>query len=147
MKVNLPDEIYKALEKITENTEKIMTSTLEAGGKVVLGITKTNLSRAVTNSSGRSTGELVNSLGLSKVIRYPSGIYNIKVGFSEPRRHQNKGSKYEQTNAMIANILEYGKRDQPPRPFIRPTKIAAKKAATEAMISTFDAELSRLGVK
>lgn len=150
-KVNLPDEIYKAIEKLSSNTDKVIKSTLEAGGKVALDITKSNLRRSVTNSSKRMTGELVGSLGMSKVRINSKGIHNIKIGFNEPRKKQYKAKKKRSynliTNALIAGVLEYGKSGQHPRPFLKPAKSKSKKACIEAMKQKFDEEISKLGVK
>lgn len=44
---------------------------------------------------------------------------------------------YKTTNAMIANILEYGKKGQAPKPFMKPAERATRKAATEAAQSKF----------
>lgn len=153
--VKLPDEIYKIFENITTHTDEILTSMLESGGKVVLVTAKANLNRAVTGSSERSTGELESSLGLSPVDIDAKGRHNIKIGFREPRKNQSgKSSKSPVTNAMLANILEYGrstvkggKRVQSPRPFMRPAKVASKNPALEVMKSTFDEEISKLEVK
>ena len=88
---------------------------------------------------------------MSPVKKSSRGIYNIKIGFAEPRRKQyaakKKRSYYTITNAMIANVLEYGKTGQSPRPFVRPARVASKKPAIEAMKSKFDEEIKRLGVK
>ena len=150
-KVNLPDEIYKAIEKLSSNTDKVIKSTLEAGGKVALDITKSNLRRSVTNSSKRMTGELVGSLGMSKVRINNKGIHNIKIGFNEPRKKQYKAKKKRSynliTNALIAGVLEYGKSGQHPRPFLKPSKSKSKKACVEAMRRKFDEEVGKLGVK
>lgn len=150
-KIKLSDEIYKAIEKLEEKTDEILASTLEAGGKVVLKAMQVNLNRAITNSSERSTGELKNSLGMSPVKVSAKGIHNVKIGFSEPRIKQypakKKRSYYTITNAMIANVLEYGKTGQSPRPFVRPAKVSSKKASIEAMKQKFDAEVKKLGVK
>ena len=54
--IKLPDELYEAFTKLGNKTDEILKSTLEAGGKVILSTAKTDLSRAVTNSSNRSTG-------------------------------------------------------------------------------------------
>jgi hypothetical protein len=54
------------------------------------------------------------------------GNFNVKVGFSEPRRDGD-------SNAKIANIIEYGKHGQPPKPFLKPAKTASRSAAIEAM--------------
>lgn len=149
--VKMPEEIYKAIEKLNTNREEILTSTLKAGGEVILNAVRSNLNRAVRNSSNRSTGELKNSLGLSPVKLSSRGVYNVKVGFSEPRRKQyaakKKRSYYVITNALIANVLEYGKTGQAPRPFMRPAKVSSEKAAISAMKAKFDEEIKKRGVK
>lgn len=149
--VKMPEEIYKAIEKLNKNREEILTSTLKAGGEVVLNAVRNNLNRAIRNSSNRSTGELKNSLGLSPVKLSSRGVYNVKVGFSEPRHKQyaakKKRSYYVITNALIANVIEYGKKGQPPRPFMRPAKVSSEKAAISAMKAKFDEEVKKRCVK
>lgn len=76
------------------------------------------------------------------------GYPTVKVGFNEPRRKQSaakgKRSYYFASNAMIANVLEYGKSGQPPKPFLKPAKSASRKACTEAMIKKFEEEIKKL---
>ena len=147
----MPEELYKAIQKLTENQNEILNSTIEASGEVVLKAVRSNLNRAITNSSERSTGELKSSLGMTSVKINSKGIHNVKIGFAEPRRKQyaakKKRSYYTITNALIANVLEYGKIGQTPRPFMRPAKVTSKKACIEAMRSKFDEEVHKLGVK
>lgn len=149
--VKMPDEIYKAIEKLSQDREEILTSTLKAGGEVVLNAVRSNLNRAIRNSSNRSTGELKGSLGMSPVKLSSRGIYNVKIGFAEPRRKQyaakKKRSYYTITNALIANVLEYGKTGQAPRPFIRPARVTSEKAAISAMKAKFDEEVKKRGLK
>lgn len=149
--VKMPDEIYRAIEKLSQDREEILTSTLKSGGEVVLNAARSNLNRAIRNSSNRSTGELKSSLGMSPVKLSSRGIYNVKIGFAEPRRKQyaakKKRSYYTITNALIANVLEYGKTGQAPRPFMRPAKVASEKAAISAMKTKFDEEVKKRGLK
>ena len=150
-KVKLPDEIYKAIEKLSDKTDKVIESTLKAGGKVVLDAMKKNLRQSIKDSPKRSTGELVDSLGMTKVRVNKRGIQNIKIGFNEPRRKQyvakKKRSYYTITNALIANVLEYGKSGQEPRPFVCRAKSQSRKPCIEAMKKTFDEEIKKLGVR
>lgn len=60
-------------------------------------------------------GELERSLGLTPPLVDRDGNHNIKVGFAEPR--SDGGS-----NAMLANIIEYGKNGQPAKPFSNPPR-------------------------
>lgn len=91
--IKLPDELYKSIEKLSGRQDEILKSTLEAGGEIVLKAVRNNLNHAITNSSMRSTGELKNSLGMSPVKKSSRGIYNIKIGFAEPRRKQYAAKK------------------------------------------------------
>jgi hypothetical protein len=61
----------------------------------------------------------------------------VKVGFDEPR-------KDGESNAKIANILEYGKSGQPPKPFLKPAKTASRNACIEAMKKKLDEEINKL---
>ena len=92
----LPEDLLKKLSKLGSKMDDVSEVVLEAGGEVVLDKVKSNLESVL---SGESTGELVGSLGLTKVRVGKDGNHNIKVGFAEPR-------KDGKSNAMIANILE-----------------------------------------
>ena len=131
----LPEDLLKKLSRVGSNMDKIATEALEAGGEVVLKKTKSNLQEAVGNSD-KSTGQLVNALGLSPVLVDRNGNYNIKVGFDEYRRD---GS----ANAMVANIIEYGKHGQPAKPFLTPAKKQVGNQALEAMKKIVEEELKK----
>jgi len=79
----LPDDLLKKLSKLGSKMDDVSEVVLEAGGEVVLDKVKSNLESVL---SGDSTGELVGSLGLTKVRVGKDGNHNIKVGFAEPRR-------------------------------------------------------------
>lgn len=126
------------VSRLNEKTDEILPRVLEAGGQVVLERVKSNLSAVVgkgTKNPSRSTGELESALGLSpaKPKRDGSG-WDIKVGFAEPRSDGN-------SNAKIANILEYGKHGQPPKPFLKPAKTQSRKACIETMEAKLDEEV------
>jgi HK97 gp10 family phage protein len=130
----MPEDFLLRLSRLEEKTDAIIPKVLEAGGEVVLNKFKSNLS-SVVGVSGRSTGELERSLGLSpaKQTRDGSG-WDVKVGFAEPR---SDGS----SNAKIANVLEYGRHGQPARPFLKSAKSQSKNAAIEAMKSKLESEV------
>lgn len=133
-KCNLPDDLIKKLSTMGSRIDEISESVLEEGGEIVLDKVKSNLKQVL---SGESTGELLSSLGLTKVRVDKNGDYNIKVGFKEPRSDGKK-------NAMIANIIEYGKHNQPARPFIKPAKSATKKQCIERMTQKLEEELKKV---
>jgi HK97 gp10 family phage protein len=138
--MKMPDEFLMKLTKLGEKTDEIVSRVLEAGGEVVLDKVKANLKGVIgsgTKDKSRSTGELVSSLGLSPTKLDRNGNFNVKVGFNEPRDDGD-------SNAKIANILEYGKSGQPPKPFLKPAKSAARKACIETMKSELDKEIEKL---
>lgn len=149
--IMLPDNLAKKLDTLGDKTDVIVEKALEAGGKVILEKARGNL-RAVIGkgikSKSRSTGELISSLGLSPVKIDRNGVQNVKIGFNEPRRRQSaakgKRSYSKSTNAMVANVLEYGRHGQPPKPFMKPTRSASRKPCIDAMQSVIDSEVSRL---
>lgn len=138
--INFPDAFLEQLFRLGNQFDSVAESVLEAGGKVVLEKAQRNLAAVVgtgTKYDSRSTGELVDSLGLSPVKLNKSGNHDIKVGFSEPR--SDGGS-----NAKIANILEYGKHGQAPKPFMKPAKTSSKAECIQAMKDTLEAEVKKL---
>ena len=138
--MKMPDDFLMKFSKLGDKTDEIISNVLEAGGEVVLDKVKSNLKGVIGNETkekSRSTGELVSSLGLSPTKLDKNGNFNIKVGFNEPRGDGD-------TNAKIANILEYGKSGQPPKPFLKPAKSASRKACIETMKSELDKEIEKL---
>ena len=138
--VKMPDEFLERMSLLGSNFDAIAETVLEAGGEVVLEKTKGNLASVIgsgTKYDSKSTGELESSLGLTGVKMDRNGNFNIKVGFSEPRR--DGGS-----NAQLANIIEYGKSGQPAKPFLKPAKSASKKQCIEAMKQAFETEVEKL---
>ncbi len=108
---------------------------------MVLSKVRSNLSSIVgqgTKEESRSTGELERSLGLSPAKQKRDGSgWDVKVGFAEPRSDGGN-------NAKIANILEYGKHGQAPKPFLKPAKSSSKSAAVSAMKAKFESEVNGL---
>ena len=130
----LPDDLLKKLSKLGSKMDDVSEVVLEAGGEVVLDKVKSNLESVL---SGESTGELVGSLGLTNVRVGKDGNHNIKVGFAEPRRDGK-------SNAMIANIIEYGKSGQEARPFLKPAKKQSKKACIYVMTRKLEEEIDKI---
>lgn len=138
--VKMPEEFLLKLSKLGSNTDAIAEKVLEAGGEVVLNKVKSNLASVVgkdTKYKSRSSGELEGALGLSPTKPDKNGNHNIKIGFAEPR---SDGS----SNAMLANLIEYGKHGQPARPFLKPAKTAARAECIQVMEQTFEEEVAKL---
>jgi HK97 gp10 family phage protein len=135
--IKMPEDFLLKLSRLGDQTDTIIPKALEAGGEVVLDKVKSNLSAVVgsgTKEKSRSTGELERSLGLSPALMDRDGNFNVKVGFAEPRSDGK-------SNAKIANILEYGKHGQPPKPFLKPAKTQSRSACIEAMKAKLQKEV------
>jgi HK97 gp10 family phage protein len=136
----LPEDFLLRISTLGEKTDEIVPKVLEAGGAVVLKKVKSNL-RAVIGKGvkydHRSTGALVDALGLTSARQDREGNFNVKVGFAEPR-------KDGESNAKLANILEYGKHGQPPKPFLKPAKSAAKNEVISAMTAKLEEEIGKI---
>ncbi len=130
----LPEDFLKKLSSLGSHMDEVSEKVLQAGGEVVLQRTRSNL---VSVLSGESSGELVSALGLSGVRLDRDGNPNIKVGFDEPRKD---GS----SNAMVANIIEYGKHNQPAKPFLKPAKSQSKSECIDTMVATLEKEIKKL---
>ena len=135
--MKMPEDFLQKISRLGDKTDEIIPKVLEAGGKVVLDKVKSNLSSVVgknTKIESRSTGELESALGLSPALMDRNGNFNVKVGFSEPRR--DGGS-----NAKIANILEYGRHGQPAKPFLKPARTQSRNACIETMKAKLQEEV------
>ena len=138
--IKMPDEFLEKLSKLGTQTDEISERVLEAGGEVVLAKIRSNLSSVVgrdTKVESRSTGELERSLGMSKARVDRNGNHNIKIGFAEPRSDGD-------SNAKIANILEYGRHGQPAKPFLKPAKSSSKSACEAAMKQKLEEEIKKI---
>lgn len=136
----MPENFLDRLSKLGSQSDAIAEKVLEAGGKVVLAKVQSNLSSVIgrgTKYDSRSTGELERSIGLSPAKLDRDGNHNVKIGFVDPRSDGD-------SNAKIANILEYGKHGQPAKPFLKPAKRASKSACEEAMKRAFEEEVGKL---
>jgi HK97 gp10 family phage protein len=136
----MPEDFLLKVSTLAEKTDEIIPKVLEAGGEVVKAKVKANLQATIGSDTRlplRSTGELIDALGVTPAGVDRDGNYNVKVGFDEPR-------KDGESNAKIANILEYGKSGQPAKPFLKPAKTASRNACIEAMKRKLDEEISKI---
>ena len=135
--VQMPDDLLKKLSQLGDRVDEVAEMALEAGGKVALDAVRSSLNTAIgkgTKYPPRATGELERSLGLSSVRMDRDGNHNIKVGFSEPRSDGD-------SNAKLANIIEYGRSGQPPKPFLKPASTKSKASCMKAMTDVLEREV------
>ena len=138
--IKMPDDFLLKISKLGSDFDPVAEKVLKAGGEVVFKRTKSNLSAVIgkgTKHESRSTGELEKALGVTSVRLDRNGNHDIKIGFSEPRPDG-------ESNAKIANILEYGKHGQPAKPFLKPARSASKSECISVMKSTFEEEVKKI---
>lgn len=148
IKIKLPDELMNQLNEFDRHTDEIVEKSLIAGAKIAEEQVRRNL-RAVT--SGEGSGQLDQALGTSPMdYSKKDDAPNVRVGFAEPRTAKNGGTTYgkkgyQYTNAMVANILEYGseQHNQSPKPFMKPAADATKNAAKVEIKRVFDEEANK----
>lgn len=158
--VKLPDDLMNQLDTFDKHTDEIIEKALTAGAKIAEAQVRKNLKAVL---SGDSSGQLESALGVSPMdISNGTLAPNVRVGFAEPRQDKNgkttythkfkakKGkpprtSEYQLTNAMVANILEYGskKHNQSPKPFMKPALDATKAASKDEIKRVFDEEANK----
>jgi hypothetical protein len=136
VKIEMPDAFLNQIAGMGNAFDMAIPKALAAGGKVVMEMMKSNLQAVIgrgTKMKSRSTGKLAAALGVSPAKLDRDGNLDVKVGFSEGRGDVN--------NAMLANVLEYGKHGQTPKPFLKQTKSSSRKPCIDAMQTALKEEL------
>lgn len=134
LKPKLPDDLMIQLEKLSGQVEPIVEKALKAGAEIVEDKARANLTNVL---SGESSGQLLGALGTSPVKRTNDDGWDIKVGFAENRRDGK-------VNALIANVLEYGKKGQTAKPFMKPARDASRAKVAKVMKETFTSEAQKI---
>lgn len=138
--IKLPDEFVNQLSEFDSRLEDIFTKALEDGAEIAEKQARANLKAVIgsgTKLPSESTGQLLGALGISPVKPSELGGYDIRVGFAEPRQDGK-------SNEMIANIIEYGKKGQAAKPFMKPAEDATKSKVKAKMEETFKAEAEKI---
>lgn len=139
--VKMPDAFLERISKLNSRFDEIVPRVLEKGAEPVIQKAKNNLAARIgqgTKEPSQSTGELLASLETTKPVQDAKGDWNLRVGI--PTTKDSKGV----SNALKAAVIEYGKSGQPPKPWLKPTKSATRKACVSAMEQALDREIERL---
>lgn len=138
--MQMPEEFLLKISRLGEKTDEIIPEVLKAGAEIVEKKVRSNLQSVIGSGNkkpSKSTGQLLAALGTSSAKQDKDGNFNVKIGFAENRTDG-------QSNAKIANILEYGRHGQAAKPFLKPAKNATKSACENAMKSKLEEELRKL---
>ena len=140
VQIKLPNDFIDALDSASSLIDNSAEQVLKAGANIVEPRMRSNLSAAIGSSTKQpscSTGQLAKALGTAPVKVNSRGDYNVKVGFAENRDDGR-------ANALIANVLEHGRSNQPARPFLAPTRSQTRRAAITAMKQTLAARIQQV---
>lgn len=140
VQIKLPNDFIDALDSASNIIDNSAEQVLKAGANIVEPRMRSNLSAAIGSSTkqpSRSTGQLAKALGTAPVKVNSRGDYNVKVGFAENRDDGR-------ANALIVNVLEHGRSNQPARPFLAPTRSQTRRAAITAMKQTLAARIQQV---
>ena len=140
MTAKMPDALIAKLSRLGNKTDEVCEKALKAGAEVAEKAVVSNLSAVIgkgTKQKSGSTGQLQKALGISPMKLNSRGELDIKIGFAEPRSDG-------ESNAKIANILEYGRPGQPPKPFLKPAKSKSRKQIMAAMKETLESEMENI---
>lgn len=138
--IKLPTDFLDALQAASDVVDSSAEEVLNAAAAVVEPRMRANLSSAIGSGikgESRSTGQLLGALGTTSVKVNSAGDHNVKVGFAENRRDGR-------SHALIANVLEHGRSNQPARPFLAPTKSQTRRPAVEAMKQNLAAKIEQV---
>lgn len=138
-KINLPTAFIDSLNVAASLLDTAADDVLGAGAAIVEPRLRSNLTAVIGKSStpSRSTGQLLGALGTTSVKVNSQGEHNLKIGFAENRTDGR-------SNTLIANVLEYGRSNQPARPFVAPTRSQTRRPATEAMKQALAARMNQV---
>lgn len=139
--IKLSKEFADNLKKVAINMDKVAERALVEGASIVEKQMRSNLQKVIgsgTKSQSQSTGQLLNALGKSPVkANIKTGGWDIKIGFLEPRKDGTP-------NALVANVLEYGKKGQAPKPFMKPALNATRRKVRTTMSRVIDEEIEKI---
>lgn len=107
----LPTEELELLKHYVNDSNKIFSEIVKAGGKAAYENVKANAPASFKKSN------IMNKLKMTKVYRTPSDeAINVKIGFyGYFINHNNKVTPAP----LVANVFEYGSRFFPKQPFFR----------------------------
>ena len=134
----MPDEFLENLSRIGTDFDYVAKKALQEGAKPILDQARQNLRGVIgkdTKYPSRSKGELLGSLGVTPPLQDKDGNWNIKIGVGDSIDSEGV------PNALKAQVLEYGKAGQAPKPWLKPARRKGRKAAISRMQDVLEKEL------
>ncbi len=148
MTVNSGQEFIKKISQLGAHSEAIGKKVVAAGASPIADEIRKNLEANLADPSyagvgnkgsfafrkKESSGDLLNSFGISPALMDDNGKINSKIGFAG---YDRKGVP----NALKARAMESGTSNLRKRPFVRPAVNSKRKKARQAMEAEFDRQV------
>lgn len=130
------DELTLKLSNLETGSDEIAKKAIYKGAGVMADQIRSNLEKNLAGSE-TSTGDLIDSLGVSPIKEDRAGNWNAKVGFDGYDRNGTP-------NALKARVMESGTSTHQKRPFVRPAINQARNKAKDAMREVIDKEIDKV---
>lgn len=136
--MKMPEDFLLKLSKLGSKLDTAAPKALEEGAEVVLRHMKQNLKSVIgkdTKFPSRSKGDLEASLGITPALQDRNGNWNIRVGVGDSKDRNGV------PNALKAQVLEYGKAGQRPKPWLKPARRKSRREVVQVMKSVLEREV------
>lgn len=138
--VKLPKELIQKTQALSDNIENIEDKMLEAATDILVPEVKKNLGKSITGKY--ETGVLRESVAVRKTRTKKEKSNTVYFKGQVIRKFKN-GKTQKVPNDLKAAVLEFGKKDQPPRPFMRPAMNAKKAEILNTMENVYNREIKK----
>lgn len=130
------DDIIMALSKLEKGSDEIIEKAIYEGAGIVADKIKDNLAKNLSDSD-ETTGDLIESFGITPMDEDAKGNRNVKLGFDGYDRNGV-------ANQLKANVMESGSSKQDKKPFVCPAVNATKKQAISSMQEILQNEMKKI---
>ncbi len=136
LKVQGFDEFALKLSRLDQETDEIAKKAIKAGSNIAADAVRSNLEGVL---SGKSTGDLEDSFGITPVDRDNKGDWNARIGF---HGYDRKGV----ANQLKARVLNSGSKllGRKGKPFFRLAIKNTEKRVKEEMGRVVDLEIKKI---
>lgn len=129
------EDFMRRLEQMGDRSEAMIKEAIYEGAHILTDEIRANLEKNLSGSD-ESTGALAGSLGITKIKKDDSGVWNAKIGFDG---YDEKGVP----NQLKARLMESGSSTIQKRPFVRPAVNAKRKEVKAAMERVINEEIKK----
>lgn len=145
------DEYMIRLERLSDQSEEIIKKAIYPAADLVTNKIRENLQAEINDPSSaavskkslfkkksqKSTGDLLDSLGITPIRKDGNDYWNAKIGFDG---YDRKGVP----NQLKARAIERGTSKMRERPFVKPAVASTRKQAQQLMQQVIDEETEKI---